>query len=64
MLLPIFRNYLIELICKEENKMYVISKINQHVDLPKMTEEEESKIMEKIYDAVSEITKTYMGKIE
>ncbi len=63
LLLPIFRNYVIAQISKDSNKDFVVSKINEYVDLPNMTEEEEKQIINKIYDAVAEITKVYLGKI-
>jgi hypothetical protein len=64
MLLPIFRNYILDQISKEENKTYIVAKINEYIDLPKMSEEEELIIMGKIYDAVAEISKSYLGKIK
>ena len=62
LLLPLFRKYIIEQMTKEENKSFVISKLNKHVDLPNMSEEEEAEVIKSIYNAIADITKAYLGK--
>ncbi len=64
LLLPLFRKYIIDQITKPENKSFVVSKLNKHVDLPNISEEEEAEVIGKIYDAIAEITKVYLGKNE
>lgn len=64
LLLPLFRKYIIDQITKEENKTFIISKLNKHIDLPNLSEQEEAEIIGKIYDAITDISKAYLGKDE
>lgn len=63
-LIPFFREHLIEQISKRENKTFIVSKLNKYIDLPNLSEEEENEVINKVYDAITEITKAYLGKDE
>ncbi len=60
-LLPFVKTYLLKELAKEENRTFVVAKLNQHVDLPNMTEEEEKVVIDKIYDSITQILKAYMN---
>jgi hypothetical protein len=61
LLLPIFKKYLIKQIIDEENKNFVVTKLSKHIELPGLNDEQEQIIIGKIYDAMTEITKAYLG---
>lgn len=60
--LPLFRKYLIAAMTNESNKTYVVTKISDHIKLPNLSEEQERQVIDKVYDAIAEITKAYLEK--
>ena len=47
----------------DENREVLVGIINAKVDLPKLTEEEESKLFEQIYDALGDAVVAVVEKI-
>lgn len=61
LLLPIFKKYLLAELTKDENRTWVTARLNQYIDLPNMTEEEEKVVIDKIYDSITNVLKAYMN---
>ena len=61
LVLPLIKNYLLQELVKEENRSFVVAKLNDHVDLPNLSESEEAEVIENIYNALTKILESYLG---
>lgn len=60
LLLPVFKKYVIQELVKESNKTFVVNKLNELVDIPNMSEEDEAKVISNIYDALEKLLESYL----
>lgn len=60
LILPFVKNSILEEITKSENKTWVVAKLNNHVDLPNLSEEEEAQVIENIYNSLTVLLKSYL----
>lgn len=58
--IPFVKKYLVEELSKESNKTFVVKELNKFLDLPNLSEEQEQEIIEKMYDSVGLLIKSYL----
>lgn len=61
LLLPLIKNYVLTELTKEENRTFVVAQLNQHIDLPNLSEVEEAEVIENVYNALTKLLKSYLG---
>lgn len=63
MLKPLIKRYLRKALEEDGNQTYLVDLANSKVDIPKLTEEEEKKLLDQIYEALTESAVTFIDRI-
>jgi hypothetical protein len=59
-ILPFVKSFILDELTKESNKVIVINKLNELIDLPNLSESEELEVMDKVYGALSVLVKAHL----
>jgi len=60
---PLIKKVLRKELEKQDNQDLVVGIINEKLDIPKLTEAEEKKLLDQVYDAVEESALTLIDRI-
>lgn len=63
MLRPLIKRYLCKALENEENRNYLTKIANDKIDIPKLTEKDEEKLLCQLYDALAESAVTFIDRI-
>lgn len=63
-LLPLIKNFVLDELTKPENRSFVVAQLNNHLDLPNLSESEEAEVIENVYNALTKLLKSYLGIID